>query len=114
MRDPRWKDVKPHPSWLFPDGVVRWLGEHGSLIDALVVLRRAGNQSDAVNALLMLQPVLILRISWELWPELGFDEEADPQELLEAKLPAEEIARCRYALWGEPPAHEGTTLRLIP
>jgi hypothetical protein len=97
---------------MFPERVAEWLAIHRPVIDAIALLRREDAEQAAIDLLLNFQPVRLLRLSWELWPTLGFDETADPEELLVAVLPAPTIALCRFALWGEEPRDGWAALHL--
>jgi hypothetical protein len=97
----------------FPALVAGWLGEHGALIDALVVLRRPPTSADGVAALLALGPVAVLRACWELWRDLGAEAGADVDDLLDSALGTEVTSLCRCALWGPFPAPDWRSVRLV-
>jgi hypothetical protein len=105
---------KPNPALAFPERVRDWLEDHRPVIDALALLRHGDAEAEAIELLLDFRPVRLLRLSWELWPEIGLDPEVDTEALLAATLRPELVALCRFALWGQEPAEGWTALHLAP
>lgn len=80
--------------------VVDWLEEFGCLLEALALLRRAGTESLACQALLDVAEVVAFREAWELW---SLWSGSDPRSLIGRTAPylgAFERDLISVALWG--------------
>lgn len=99
----------------FPEKIAQWIVRNGSLLDALVALRRLAEEGDdAVEAVSHIHRVLQLRLSWELWEALVDGDGGDAEALLRTVLPIEVLDKARYALWGSAwPTEPGRHLRAV-
>jgi transcriptional regulator with XRE-family HTH domain len=98
----------------FPDRLQAWLDEFQPLIDSLCLLRNVPDDR-AVASLLCAQPLVILRLGWELWLDFAVEAEVDPDGSVATVVGSRTLAKCRFALWGSD-SSESTptgTLRLI-
>ena len=85
----------------FPEALAAWIARDGDLVEALVALRRLGSEgADALQAMLSVRRVAMLRASWQLWEALAEGDGEDPEELLVKALLLPVVERARTALWG--------------
>ena len=80
--------------------VCHWLESHEPLIDALAVLRKAGDERQATEALSAVRRVAQLREAWELWQLWADIGVAEADERLRDRLGEQRIAHLRFAIWG--------------
>jgi hypothetical protein len=67
----------------FPEALAAWIGRDGDVVEALVALRRLGAEgADALQAVLSVRRVAMLRASWQLWEALAEGDGEDPEKLL--------------------------------
>lgn len=86
----------------FPRVLLEWTARDGQLLDALLALRRLGPEGhQAVEALLAVRRVAVLRLSWQLWAELVAADGRDPEQLLSEAAPLHVLEEARHALWGD-------------
>jgi hypothetical protein len=85
----------------FPADLARWIAIDGSLLDALITVRRLGDEgSAALAALNKIRRVAELRLSWQLWAALAEGDGDEPEVLLLETLPLGVLDHARRALWG--------------
>jgi hypothetical protein len=85
----------------FPADLARWIAIDGSLLDALITVRRLGDEgSEALAALNKIRRVAELRLSWQLWAALAEGDGDEPELLLLEVLPLGVLDHARRALWG--------------
>ena len=114
------RPVRPPARWRsrvdgsasFPVRVAGWLEDFGALIDAICVLRDSAADDTALNALLDSQPILMLRLGWELWEVVGPEVDDEPSVAMAAAIGRSTLAKCQYALWGVADQSGGGTVRL--
>jgi hypothetical protein len=86
----------------FPQALVEWVDKDAALLRALVALRRLGDEGvDAVEEVLAVPRVAVLRWSWNLWAALVEGSGGDAEDLLLEVLPLHVLEQARWALWGE-------------
>lgn len=78
----RWRPAPDTPH-AFPERAFAWLDEFRPLIEAICVLRATAYDEHALHALLSSQPVLILRLGWELWEAMSSDATGNPAGVVE-------------------------------
>jgi hypothetical protein len=88
---------------LFAENVATWIARNAYLIDALVGLRRLGDEAaDAVDAVLKVRRVEQFRLGWELAVALAEGDGGNPYLDLTVALGAELLRTTVVALWGSP------------
>jgi hypothetical protein len=85
----------------FPKALVEWIAKNGTLLDALLALRRLRAEGrDALQTVLAIRRVAALKASWALWEALTEGDGEDPEGLLLRALPLSQVEEARSALWG--------------
>lgn len=82
-----------------------WLEEHQDLLRGLIAVRALEPETDtAVQAVLNLRKVRVVRLSWELWASFTRADAADPDALLLDYVSDEPMRLGKDALFGKTPA----------
>jgi hypothetical protein len=98
----------------FPARLATWLVVNRELVDALVALRRLGNEaSAALAAALDIRRVATMRLSLGLWSAFVADEGDDAERVLTARLSLRVVDQLHEAI-GDPSSDvDARRLRVI-
>ncbi len=79
-----------------------WLEEHQDLLRGLLAIRALEPEAhEAVQAVLNVQKIRVVRLSWELWASFTRADAADPDALLLDHVPEEMVRLGKDALFGK-------------
>jgi hypothetical protein len=85
----------------FPEALAAWIARDGTLLESLLALRGLEAEGlEALEAVLAVRRVAVLRASWGLWEALTEGDGDDPEGLLLGVLPLSLVENARRALWG--------------
>lgn len=111
-RPVRWRPPPDTPD-SFPERTAAWLDQFQPLVEAICVLRTAAYDEHALDALLNSQPVLALRLGWELWAAMSSDATDKPAAVIEPVIGGHAYRQCCLALWGGEPTDHGKEVRRL-